>query len=194
MFDTDNDGGVIVDELVTTLDGFEKMGAMGMGGPPNAAPAAENPMSAMVRAAKRFAPTLHQLMDADGSGKLSKEELKWVTSTHETFKKAGVLKKLIEGIFVKIDADADEVLSEAELRAAIGGERSSSSRRIASFLMRSARTGSHFTNATRTLRLDAHISSRRAPTSIQPHHTCQAAGGRCCRRNVAACIVFRRGT
>jgi len=122
MFDTDNDGGVSVAEITATLDGFEKMSAMGMGGPPNAAPGAENPMAATIRAAKRFAPMLHKLIDADGSGKLSKEELKWVAKTQGIIKKPGVLKHLVEGVFAKIDTDADEILSEVELRAAIEGE------------------------------------------------------------------------
>merc|ERR1719399_113264 len=121
-FDTDHDGGISLDEVMTTLDSFEKMGASGKGGSPNAASVEESPMANMVRAAKRFAPALHQVMDADGSGKLSKEELEWLTMTSQTLKTRGVLKQLTEGIFAKIDADADDLLSEAELHAAIEGE------------------------------------------------------------------------
>mmetsp|Transcript_23776 Transcript_23776/g.51278 ORF Transcript_23776/g.51278 Transcript_23776/m.51278 type:complete len:279 (-) Transcript_23776:194-1030(-) len=119
IFDGDNDGGAALDEVIDALAGFEMMGGMRS---PGEAPATENPMITMIAKAKRFAPTLHKLMDADGSGKLSREEFMWITATHGKITTPGVLKKLVEGIFTTIDMNADAILSAEELHAAIDGE------------------------------------------------------------------------
>lgn len=80
VFDSNKNAEVSLDEVLSTLDGLAAMSAMGMGDPPGPdGTNAATDLTARIRAAKRFAPVLLNLMDVDGNGSLSRPELAWLT-------------------------------------------------------------------------------------------------------------------
>jgi len=115
VFDKDFDGKVTLSEATQSLDAFAAMGAMGAPPEPGAGP---NEVEVLVAAAKRHVPTLFELLDADGSGGLSKKELLWVGKVEKALK-SGALRNLTRAVFEVADTDNDETLSAAEVAAAI---------------------------------------------------------------------------
>jgi len=117
VLDKNHDGKVMLSEVNESLDGFAAMGAMGQ--EPGQGP---SEVTLMLRAAKIGAPGIFKLMDADASGALTQDELKWVETAYTAIATQGVLKKLVQDIFAAIDSDSDETMSEAEMRAAVESE------------------------------------------------------------------------
>ena len=116
IFDKSHDGKLTLQEVTQSLDGFAAMmGGLGAQPTPGGGP---SEMQGMVMGAKKAAPTIFELLDADDSGMLTKAELKWVVKLEKTLK-SGALRNLTREVFQAFDTDADDALSPAELGAAL---------------------------------------------------------------------------
>lgn len=134
MFDEDKDASVTLDEVNRALQVF---GAMmgGMGGAPPGQPASgPSEAEVMIKMAQKGAPALFQLLDADGSAALSSAELEWVQDAYAAVRKPMLLKNLTVDVFAALDADADEIITMDELRAAVDGEASRATCNVAPVL------------------------------------------------------------
>ncbi len=109
VLDSDKDGSVTLKEATATL---EMLGGM-MAGPDGKG---DPEITPLIAGAKKVAPTLLRLLDADGSGGLSKKEMRWVSDAERQLKR-NVLKNLTRDVFVALDADGDESLGGDELEA-----------------------------------------------------------------------------
>lgn len=112
VFDKDMSKGVDKNEVDQTLESFAAMG--GAFQQPDGGP---NAMADMIDAARRLAPSVFALLDADDNKLLDKKELKWFGKAQAAFKD-GTLRNLTRDVFDTLDASGDDVLSADELAAA----------------------------------------------------------------------------
>lgn len=112
VFDKDHNGKVSLPEVDKSLTSFAAMA--GAFGGDTAGP---NKMAEMVEAARKVAPHLFELLDADDSKSLSSAELKWVAKVQKGLK-SGALRNLTRDVFDTIDIDADSVLTATEMQSA----------------------------------------------------------------------------
>ena len=115
VFDKDNSDDVSMPEVSKSLDAFAAMGGMG------AEPGKPSEVDALIQAAKNIAPTLFDLLDADGSRALDRKELKWVARVQKDLK-SGALRNVTRDVFAATDANGDDALDEAELIAAANAD------------------------------------------------------------------------
>ena len=113
VFDKSHDGKISTQEVSQTLDAFAAFS--GMGQPPQGQ--GPNEMDLMVAAAKRIAPVLFELLDADSSKSLTAAEVEPIVGVQKAFK-SGVLRNLTREVFEAVDTDSDDALSAGELEAA----------------------------------------------------------------------------
>jgi len=116
VFDKDHDGSCSLTEVISSLTAFAGM-AGGFGGDTGGG----NQIETMINAAKRVAPTLFELLDADDSKGLTADELVWVAKVQKGLK-SGALRNLTRDVFDLIDADADSVLTADEIATAADTE------------------------------------------------------------------------
>ena len=107
VFDKDMSKSVSEKEVLTALDSFAEMS--GMGAPPDSG-GAPNQMEMLIKAAKRLAPSIFRILDADDSKGLSAAELKWVAKAQKAFN-SGDMRNLTRDVFDTVDADHDDSLS-----------------------------------------------------------------------------------
>ena len=120
VFDKDHDSSVSLKEVTMTLDSFAAMGGM-MGGGPEAKAAGPSEIEQLINAAKKIAPALFELLDANSNGGLSAQELKSVARVQKALK-SGAMRNLTRDVFAAVDADSDDMLSQDELSAAADPE------------------------------------------------------------------------
>ena len=114
VFDKDMSKSVSEKEVLTTLDSFAEMSGMGAPPQPGAPP---NQMEVMIKAAKRLAPSIFRILDANDSKGLSASELKWVAKAQKAFN-SGDMRNLTRDVFDTVDTDHDDSLSADEMQAA----------------------------------------------------------------------------
>ena len=112
VFDKDVDKRITLKEVAMTLDGFAEMSGMFMD-----PETGQNKMGKLIDAAKKMAPSIFAILDADDSKGLSKKEVVWFAKVQKAFN-SGALRNLTRDCFDTLDADSDDSLSADELQAA----------------------------------------------------------------------------
>ncbi len=111
VFDKDHNGKITLEEMESVADQIVAMTSGGEG--------AENSESAiMVKQARKFCPTIFNLLDGNGDGKLVTSEVK-VVGRLEKALKSGELRNMTRDIFDAIDNNSDNRLSASEIQAAM---------------------------------------------------------------------------
>lgn len=108
VLDKDKDGSVTLAELNDQISMLETMFQNGEG------EEAEE-YKAILAGVRSWAPGMFDLLDSDGSGGLTKAELKFVTRFEKSLRKGGGMRDLVRDTFGILDGDQDDRLSAKEL-------------------------------------------------------------------------------